>query len=194
LGSAFEGGEELSEISFTPGFADIGTESAQRLETLAGILKDRSSLQLEISGHIDPETDHEGLKLAMLQTKVKAQKLAEDTKKGIASGAITNIQLTPQEYNKYLEIAYKKESFDKPKNAIGLTKSLPGAEMEQLILAHLTVTDSDLQALAENRATAARNWLVENGGISSERIFVVGIHETGESAQKKGSKAEFSLK
>lgn len=194
LGSAFEGGEELSEISFTPGFADIETESAQRLETLAGILKDRSSLQLEISGQVDPDADHEGLKLAMLQTKVKAQKLAEDTKKGIASGAITDIKLTPQEYNKYLEIAYKKESFDKPKNAIGLAKSLPSAEMEQLILTHLAVTDSDLQALAENRATAARNWLVENGGISSERIFVVGIHETGESAQKKGSKAEFSLK
>ncbi|MXS81853.1 DUF748 domain-containing protein [Nitrosomonas oligotropha] len=194
LGSAFEGGEELSEISFTPGFADIETESAQRLETLAGILKDRSSLQLEISGQVDPDADHEGLKLAMLQTKVKAQKLAEDTKKGIASGAITDIKLTPQEYNKYLEIAYKKESFDKPKNAIGLAKSLPSAEMEQLILTHLTVTDSDLQTLAENRAAAARNWLVENGGISSERIFVVGIHETGEGAQKKGSKAEFSLK
>jgi len=194
LGSVFEGGEELSEISFTPGFADIETESAQRLETLAGILKDRSSLQLEISGRVDPDADHEGLKLAMLQNKVKAQKLAEDTKKGIASGAITDIKLTPQEYNKYLEIAYKKESFDKPKNAIGLAKSLPSAEMEQLILNHLTVTDSDLQALAENRATAARNWLVEHGEISSERIFVVGIQETGESAQKKGSKAEFSLK
>ncbi|MBL8501162.1 MAG: DUF748 domain-containing protein, partial [Nitrosomonas sp.] len=194
LGSVFEGGEELSEISFTPGFADIETESAQRLEALAGVLKDRSSLQLEISGRVDPDTDHEGLKLAMLQNKVKAQKLAEDTKKGIASGAITDIKLTPQEYNKYLEIVYKKESFDKPKNAIGLAKSLPSAEMEQLILNHLTVTDSDLQALAENRATAARNWLVENGEISSERIFVVGIHETGESAQTKGSKAEFSLK
>ncbi|MER0214937.1 MAG: DUF748 domain-containing protein [Nitrosomonas sp.] len=194
LGSVFEGGEELSEISFTPGFADIETESAQRLETLAGILKDRSSLQLEISGRVDPDADHEGLKLAMLQNKVKAQKLAEDTKKGIASGAIADIKLTPQDYNKYLEIVYKKESFDKPKNAIGLAKSLPSAEMEQLILNHLTVTDSDLQALAENRATAARNWLVENGEISSERIFVVGIHETGEGAEKKGSKAEFSLK
>ena len=194
LGSVFEGGEELSEISFTPGFADIETESAQRLEALAGVLKDRSSLQLEISGRVDPDADHEGLKLAMLQNKVKAQKLAEDIKKGISSGAIADIKLTPQEYNKYLEIAYKKESFDKPKNAIGLAKSLPSTEMEQLILNHLTVTDSDLQALAENRATAARNWLVENGEISSERIFVVGIHETGESAKKKGSKAEFSLK
>lgn len=194
LGSMFEGGEELSKISFTPGFADINAEALQRLETLSQVLKDRPSLQLEISGHIDPAEDYEGLKLAMLQNKVKAQKLADDAKKGIASGAITDMTLTPEEYSKYLEVAYKKETFDKPKNAIGLAKSLPNAEMEQLILSHTVITDNDLQALAENRANAARNWLVEKGEISSERIFVVGILEAEESDQKKGSWAEFSLK
>ena len=66
--------------------------------------------------------------------------------------------------------------------------------MEQLILAHLAITDSDLQDLAENRAAAARNWLVENGEISGERIFVVGVHESEDSGKKIGSKAEFSLK
>ncbi len=194
LGSVFEGGEELSKISFTPGFADIEAESLQRLQTLAQILKDRPSLQLEISGHVDPTEDHEGLKLAILQNKVKEQKLAEDAKKGIASGAITDMTLTPEEYSKYLEIAYKKETFEKPRNVIGLAKSLPNAEMEQLILAHTVITANDLQALAENRASAARNWLVEKGEISSERIFIVGIHETEESDQKKGNWVEFSLK
>ncbi|MEQ1816262.1 MAG: DUF748 domain-containing protein [Nitrosomonas sp.] len=194
LGSVFEGGEELSKISFIPGFADIDAESLQRLQTLSEALKDRPSLQLEISGHVDPAEDYEGLKLAMLQNKVKAQKLADDAKKGIASGGITDMTLTQEEYSKYLEIAYKKETFDKPKNAIGLAKSLPNTEMEQLILSHTVITDNDLQALAENRASAARNWLVEKGEISSERIFVVGIDETQDSDQKKGSWAEFSLK
>jgi len=80
---------------------------------------------------------------------VKAQKLVDD--------AITNMTLTPQEYSKYLEIAYKKEAIDKPKNTIGLTKSLPNAEMEQLILAHTVITDVDLRLLAENRTSPARN-------------------------------------
>lgn len=194
LGSVFEGSEELSEISFAPGFADIAAEAAPRLKALADILADRPSLKLEISGHIDPETDYEGLKQAMLQNKVKAQKIAEDAKKGIASGTLANITLTSKEYSKYLEIAYKKESFEKPKNAVGLVKSIPDAEMEQLMLTHTAITDGDLQALAENRATAARNWLVENGGISGERIFVVGVHEHGDSNKKIGSKAEFLLK
>ncbi|MER2513061.1 MAG: DUF748 domain-containing protein [Nitrosomonas ureae] len=194
LGAAFEGGEELSEITFTPGFANIEDESLQRLQTLSEILNDRPSLELEISGQADPIADHEGLKLAMLQNKVKAQKLAEDVKKGITGGTLTDITLDPEEYSKYLEMAYKKEDFEKPKNIIGLTKSLPDAEMEQLMLEHTVIHDNDLEVLAENRANAARNWLIENGGIASERIFVVSAHETKADEQKAGNRVEFSLK
>ncbi len=194
LGSVLGDSEELSEIPFTPGFADIEEEASKRLQALTEVLTDRPSLKLEISGHVDPGADHEGLKLAMLQNKVKAQKLAEQTKKGIASGAITEVILAPEEYSKYLEIAYKKESFDKPKNAIGLTKSLPDAEMEQLMLANTQINDNDLAELAERRAIAARNWLIENGQIPDERIFVVGGHESEDGEQEKGSRAEFLLK
>lgn len=194
LGSVMEGGEELSEVPFTPGFATIDESSVQRLQTLAEVLKDRPTLQLEISGHFDPATDHEGLKHAILQNTIKAYKLADDAKKGVAGGAIAQLTLTPEDYDKYLEIAYKKENFEKPKNAIGLAKSLPSAEMEQLMLAHITVNDNDLQVLAENRAIAARDWLIENGGISSDRIFVIGSHEDTGSEQHPGSRVEFILK
>jgi len=194
LASALDGGEELSEITFTPGFADINEDAAKRLEALVEILNDRPSLELEISGHVDATEDYEGLKLAILQDKVKAQKLSEQTNKGIASGAIADITLTPEEYSKYLELAYKKETFEKPKNAIGFTKSLPIPEMEQLILAHVEITDNDLIGLAARRANAARNWLVETGKISDERIFVLGLAEAKEGEQNKGNRVEFSLK
>lgn len=194
LASAFEGGEELSEINFEPGFAEIDEAAVKRLEALTEILNDRPSLDLEISGYSDTTEDHEGLKRAILQDKIKAQKLAEQTNKGIAGGAIADLTLTPEEYRKYLEVVYKKESFEKPKNAIGLTKSLPVPEMEQLILEHLQITDSDLAGLAERRAHAARNWLVETGKIPDERIFIVGSHEAEEGEQKKGNRAVFLLK
>lgn len=193
LGAAFEGGEELSEITFTPGFATIEDESLQRLQALAGILNDRPSLELEISSHVDPVADHEGLKLAILQNKVKAQKLAEDIKKGVASTTLADVILAPEEYSEYLEMAYKKETFEKPTNLIGLTKSIPDAEMEQLMLEHTEIHDNDLEVLAENRANAARNWLIENGEVSSDRIFVIS-HEAEVDDQKAGSRVEFSLK
>lgn len=194
LGSVLEHGEELSEITFIPGFSNIEAESAGRLQALAHVLDERPALKLEIIGHYDPALDRDGLKLAMLQNKVKAQKLAADADQGIADGALEDIALSRQEYDKYLQIAYQKESFDKPRNAIGLTKRLPGDEMERLMLAHIEIGESDLQMLAENRAIAARNWLIEHGEIPGERIFVAGVHENGEAAQKTGSRAAFLLK
>ena len=194
LGSVLEHAEELSEITFIPGFSNIEAESAGRLQMLAGVLDDRPALKLEIVGHYDPNLDRDGLKLALLQNKVKAQKLATDAEQSIAGGALEDIALSRQEYDKYLKIAYQKETFDKPRNAIGLAKSLPGEEMERLMLAHIEVGENDLQVLAENRAIAARNWLIEHGEIPGERIFVVGVHESGEAEQKAGSRVEFLLK
>ncbi len=129
----------------------------------------------------------------MLQNKVKAQKLAEDVKKGITSATLADVTFAPEEYSEYLEMAYKKETFEKPTNLIGLTKSIPDAEMEQLMLEHTEIHDNDLEVLAENRANAARNWLIENGGVASDRIFVIS-HEAKVDDQKAGSRVEFSLK
>jgi outer membrane protein OmpA-like peptidoglycan-associated protein len=63
-----------------------------------------------------------------------------------------------------------------------------------LMLANTQINDNDLAELAERRAIAARNWLIENGQIPDERIFVVGSHESEQSEQQKGNRAEFLLK
>ncbi len=194
LGSVLEGGEELSEITFIPGFFNIEAESAERLHTLAKVLDDRPSLNLEVIGHYDQNLDRDGLKLAMLQNKVKTQKLIDDADQDIADGALEDITLSRKEYDQYLKIAYEKETFDKPRNMIGIAKNLPGDEMERLILANIAITDNDLKALAENRAIAARNWLIEHGEVPGERIFIVGVHEDKENDQKQGSRVEFLLR
>ena len=194
IASMFEGGEELSTITFVPGFAEINEEATKRLQSLASILADKPSLNLEISGYADAAEDHDGLKLALLQDKVKAQKLADQTEKGEAGGELISVQLTPEEYSQYLTVAYKKEKFEKPKNMVGLTKSLPDAEMEQLMLANIQITDNDLAALAEQRATAAHNWLIEKGGIPDNRIFIVSASGAEKIEEKKGGRVEFSLK
>ena len=194
IASMFEGGEELSTITFVPGFAEINEEAAKRLQSLASILADKPSLNLEISGYADAAEDHDGLKLALLQNKVKAQKLADQTEKGETGGELINVQLTPEEYSQYLTAAYKKEPFEKPKNIVGLTKSLPDAEMEQLILGNIQITDNDLAALAEQRATAAHNWLIEKGSIPDNRIFIVSASGAEKVEEKKGGRVEFLLK
>lgn len=189
LGAALGGGgEELSAINFEPGFSRIGEKEEKSLQTLAEVLADRPSLKLEISGYTAPE-DYEGLKLAILERKVKTQKLKEETKKGQAVGSLDDIELTPEKYSEYLELAYDEEEFEKPTNMIGLTKSLPDEEMEQLMLAHIEVSEDDVVELAEQRAFAAQNWLIKQGGIAGDRVFIV-----REEAEETGSQARFSLK
>ena len=140
---------------------------------------DRPALKLEITGEADPVHDPDALKRAILDRKVKAQKLLENVKKGEGSSSLDEIELSPEEYAKYLTLAYKEEKFAKPKNVIGLAKSLPVPEMEQLMLANINAGDSEMRELAEVRAENARDWLIEKGGVPGDRIFVLEPENSG---------------
>ena len=106
------------------------------------------------------------LKRAILDRKVKAEKLKESVKKGGWRHRWRDVELKPEEYDKYLTLAYKEEKFAKPKNVVGLNKSLPVPEMEQLMLANINADDSEMRELAEASCVAARDWLVEKGRCS----------------------------
>ena len=195
LGSVLEGGEELSEIEFSAGQATIEEEAEKLLQTLSEALNDRPALDLEIAGYTDPVKDYEGLKRVILDREIKALKLTEDAKEGKIGGSLDNVTLEAEEYEEYLADIYKASDFEKPTNFLGITKSLPVPEMEQAILAHIEVSDDLMQALAEQRADNARNWLVEQGGVASERVFVLRAQtETEADEQAHGSRVEFSLK
>ncbi|SOD40361.1 DUF748 domain-containing protein [Nitrosovibrio sp. Nv4] len=194
LGSLF-GGEELSEITFLPGQAQLTSEAEKRLETLSKALADRPALKLEITGRADPSNDPEALKHTILERRVKAKKLSEKVKKGEAAGSLDEVELEPEEYAKYLTLAYKEEKFEKPKNVIGLTKSLPVPEMEQLMLANIDAGDSEMRELAALRAMTVRDWLIEHGGVSGDRMFVLAPKIEAEAGgTKSGSGVEFSLR
>jgi hypothetical protein len=67
--------------------------------------------------------------------------------------------------------------------------------MEQLMLANINAGDDELRQLAEQRGKAARDWLVEKGGISSDRVFVSAPEiESAVDGKKLSSKAKFTIK
>ncbi len=194
LGSLF-GGEELSQADFMPGDAQITAESEKSLETLSTALVDRPAIKLEITGWADPLHDPEALKQRMLDRRIKAQKLSADIKKGEAHESLNEIELQPEEYEKYLTQLYKEAEFEKPKNIIGFAKSLPVPEMEKLLLANIDAGDDKLRELAETRAANTRNWLIEKGNVSGERIFVLEPKiERQANSQKSAARVEFSLR
>lgn len=193
LSSAFGGGDALSYIVFNPGSAVLTAESETHLDSLAKALSDRPALSLDIIGRADPELDKPGLREAMVAQRVKRQMIRDVVGKG-ESVDTNSLKVPPESYDKYLEKAYKAESFDKPKNFIGIAKSLPVADMKKLMLANMPVNDESLRGLAEQRAEAVRQKLA--GKIDATRLFVVApkLYAKGIEDKGKTTRVDFSLK
>ncbi|HWP58065.1 MAG TPA: DUF748 domain-containing protein [Candidatus Acidoferrales bacterium] len=195
LASAFGGGEELSYVEFADGRADLDQTAEARLKTLATALQNRPALRLEIAGRADRVNDLEGLKRVMLERKVKAQKLKTLASQGAAPKSVDDVEVNGEEYARFLWLAYKQEPFPKERNLIGLVKELPAPQMESLILEHTQVTEEDLRDLANRRAQAVRDYLLTNGKVSAERLFLVTADLAPQQKdQGKASRVEFSLR
>jgi hypothetical protein len=174
LGSIFGGGGsgELSSIAFDPGRAAVLPTSAEKLSALAKALSERPALKLEITGRADPESDREGLKHTFIERKLRALKLKDMQARGEAAEYST-VVVKPDEYPALLTRVYRDEKFPKPRNVVGLHKSLPVEEMEKLMIANAVVNEEDLVSLGNRRAQAAKDWLVKFGQVSGERIFIL---------------------
>jgi len=194
LASAFGGGdEELSYAEFAPGSAELTPEAHKRLELIAKALADRPALKLDIIGRIDPELDRPGLREAELAARVRAEKVRETAGKRDEEAPAAAVAVEPEEYERYLEAVYKAADFPKPRNAIGLVKSLPAEEMTKLLLANIEIADDDLATLAERRAEAARAVLAAS--IPTTRLFINAVKLDGKGIEDKGAttRVDFSL-
>lgn len=109
---------------------------------------------------------------------------------------LDNVVVDAKEYPKYLERAYRAEEFPKPRNFIGMVKDLPVPEMEKLMFAYLQVTDDDLRLLAQRRAQAVKDFLVQSKQVEPERVFLVEPKSLVPKKKEKlrDSRVEFVLK
>ncbi|HCY64859.1 MAG TPA: hypothetical protein DHV59_18975 [Oxalobacteraceae bacterium] len=196
LGSLFGGGEELSWLEFNPGRSAIPAVGEEKLKTLARALADRPALKLEITAHTGAEAEIEGMKRAAIDRKVRALKVKNMVARGEAAPE-GRVEVRPEEYQALLARVYKDENFPKPRNLIGLQKDLPVTEMEKLMIANTKIEADDLVALGNRRAQAVKEWLLKNGQIPGERIFILATKTGTEEAKDKGpgpSRVDFSLK
>lgn len=192
LGSLFGGGEDLSNLIFPPGQALITPDGEKRLQAIAKAMTERPGIKIEITGNADPETDRDGLKRDMLNHKIKALKLAEQTRHG-KRGSMDDVVVSPEEYPKYLAEVYDDEEVpNKPRNAIGFAKDIPPEEMEKLLLDYFPATETELAALADRRSQAVQAWLLSQG-VTTERIFLMNSHVAPKEKDLPSNRTDFSL-
>jgi hypothetical protein len=174
LSAIFGGGEDFSSVNFPYGSAVLAPPEKQKMANLAKALLDRPGLKLEIKGYIDPEHDPEGYREVQLRQQVRRAKFLDLVQQGaLPEGqSADSITVGPEEYSKYLTEVYRKADFPKPRNFIGMLKTLPDAEMEKLLLANIPAGPQQMKDLAQSRAAAVQNFLAEEK-ISMARLFVI---------------------
>lgn len=188
------GDAELSYIEFEPGSSEITADIRKKLDTLGYALHQRPALKIDVMGRVDPAVDDAGLRQEVLNRKMRALKRKDVIEKeGQPSGK--DAGLSDADRAKYMEKVYKDEKFKKPRNVVGLTKSLPPEEMQKLIVDNTPVTEDDLRNLAQRRADVVRNYLQDQSIISADRIFLIAPKLTAEGIKDKGqgSRVDLSL-
>ena len=183
------GGDELGFVPFEAGSAVLSDAARQRLDALAGKLNDRPALKLEATGRADPAVDVDGLRQAHVDRLMRVAKAK-------ATGqSPDDVSVGADERDTWLTAAYKAADIKKPRNLVGLAKSLPPADMLALLKASAPVGPEVLRDLADTRGNAVKAYL--SARISPERVLLtaskVGVDGL---AQDKGpsSRVQFDIK
>jgi uncharacterized protein involved in outer membrane biogenesis len=193
LSSMVGGGADVSSVDFSLGRSDIGADKVTTLNGLADILLNRPSLTLEISGFADKNNDPEAYRrqqlLEMMQT-VKWNDLNDAKRKTLT---VQQLEITAEDYPELLKQVYKDAEFPRPRNMVGLLKSLPQEEMEKLLLANIVAGDEEMAALAKARAMAVRDGLLAINAELKPRLYLMksDIYAVPESGP--ASRVEFGI-
>jgi hypothetical protein len=194
---AGSGGEQLSYVEFAPGRAELGERAQAQLHALAKALTDRPALKIDATGRAAPDEDREGLRRAMLDRALRVQKQKGLAAEGESAPPIDALTIEAAEYPKLLTSVYRDADLpDKPRNILGIAKTLPTAEMEALLLKGYRADDAALAALANRRAQAVKEWLAGPGGIPAERVYIVAPKVTADGVADKGSatRVDFAIR
>ena len=183
------GQDELGFVPFEPGDDDLSDTARQRLDTLVTKLTDRPQVKLEATGRADPAIDEEGLRQRHVMRLMRQAK-AKATEQSLAS-----VTIAPEERDQWLAAAYKAADIKKPRNLVGLAKTLPAPEMEALLKAAAPVDQASLLTLANRRGDRVKAYLATK--LSPERVLLTASKVgTDKLPDDKGptSRVQFALK
>ncbi len=164
------GAGESSAIAFDAGSATLSSVARQNLDKVAKALADRPKLELTVVGTASLERERDAYQRQRLRQLAQAEKRRVAARAGRSTADIAPV--TDAEYPELLAAVYKRADIAaKPRNVIGLAKDLPTAEMENLLLASIPVDEGSMRELAEERASAVRDYLLGQK-LDASRLFL----------------------
>jgi hypothetical protein len=167
------GGEDVSHIDFVPGTTAIAEAGKPVIERIGKALADRPALRLTIAGTADPAAERDAIQAAALDTRLQTEQRRELARAGKAAAADAVLPpLDDAERLRLVQQIYSETRLpNKPRNLIGLAKTLPLEEMEALLKQATVVNDDSARELAIQRGLAVRDALIATG-LPAERLFL----------------------
>jgi hypothetical protein len=110
---------------------------------------------------------------ALKKDRLTALLLAEKRRRAVVAGndAAKVEAVDPTETADLLKEVYKRADITKPRNMVGMAKDLPGAEMQALLLANISVNEDSMRALALARGVVVRDYLAQRN-LPTDRLFL----------------------
>lgn len=165
------GSEDLSFVAFEPGTARFNDAGRSTIDKVAKSLTDRPALKMTVTGASDPQSEREAIQQAALNARITAEQRREALRSDAPADAPLPA-LTAAQRDVIVKRLYSDTKLpNKPRNAIGIARDIPVAEMESLLRAATIVSSDSARELALQRGLAVRDALVAKG-LPSERLFL----------------------
>jgi outer membrane protein OmpA-like peptidoglycan-associated protein len=175
IGSLVPGGgdeESLQFIAFDPGSSLVSNEESKKLEVLAKGLEERPGLRLDITGTADPARDRLAIGLRKLSERLIALRQREWGQASLKSEELSSedeLRLVTELYERQRE---KNENTVTSQPTAAEPAPLTLMDMKQRLAAAIPVDESELRALARERAEQVRDQLLEVGKLAEQRVFL----------------------
>jgi hypothetical protein len=172
--------ENLSTIEFAAGQSELTTWQQQKLDGLATVLRQRDVLKLEIKGTAFENQDWPVLREIALEDYFKALKAEEMNRQTTQKTRAEYIDLTDDDKQRFIvdEFTTKFPHLIKQTllGHIELVETEPGdfyTVARKKLAERLPVDPKRLNKLAASRARAIAKYIVQQGNIPNERVFIL---------------------
>jgi hypothetical protein len=178
---------------YTAGSAEPSPETRGKLDAVIKALADRPGLRVFVTGVAEQKTDQKGLEEQIFMRRLRLQKYNALEKKGAAPvGGVNAVDIAPEEYETYLFLAYKAAPGKKARR-FGRVQKLPVEEMEAVVRQDITVSPDDLVELANQRSRTVQQYLLAQGAITPDRVFVTSSKVIPLGGETSGARVDLSL-
>jgi len=182
------GAGDLSQVPFAPGSAVLSGMAKAQLNQIAKAMTDRPRLRLTVIGTAQLNAERQGFKRERLLALVAAERRASRAGAAAPPASAASAPASDNaDYPQLLRRLYRRADIPgKPRNLIGMTKDIPVAEIESLLLAQIKIGEADIRQLATQRAVAVKDYLLARR-LGAERVFI-GATRTDNTAVANGAK------